>query len=171
MRQVSTGHASAEPTRAAGAWDGRPAVVRVPVEVLERTFQTLRDCGENRRECQVLWLSSWHSPELIVRLIHPRHRAHRGGFALESSWLTDCWASLARNYEQIRVQVHSHPHDAFHSATDDAWPIIHTPGFLSLVVPDFAAGEASLDRTYLTMIGADHRWHEAKPEVGLEILR
>src|SRR5205807_9110857 len=37
----------------------------------------------------------------------------------------------------ILAQVHSHPRGAFHSSVDDAYPISHQPGFLSVVVPDF----------------------------------
>jgi hypothetical protein len=34
--------------------------------------------------------------------------------------------------------VHAHPTDAFHSPTDDTYPIVTTVGGLSIVVPDFA---------------------------------
>jgi hypothetical protein len=40
------------------------------------------------------------------------------------------------------VQVHSHPTEAYHSETDDTYPIVTVRGGLSLVVPDF--GRAGL---------------------------
>ena len=45
---------------------------------------------------------------------------------------------LYENAERLAIQVHSHPTEAFHSDTDDAYPIVTTLGGLSLVVPDFA---------------------------------
>ena len=45
---------------------------------------------------------------------------------------------LYENAERLAIQVHSHPTEAFHSDTDDNYPIVTTLGGLSLVVPDFA---------------------------------
>jgi len=60
----------------------------------------------------------------------------------------------------IRVQVHTHPAEAFHSAVDDAFPIIHTPGFLSLVIPNFGLGPVGFNDAFLTEIQHDGRWRE-----------
>ena len=62
--------------------------------VLEDTFRHFRACGCGRRECQVLWLSSWDSAENITRVVHPRHKAHLGGFVLDDQWLSDFWLEL-----------------------------------------------------------------------------
>jgi hypothetical protein len=35
------------------------------------------------------------------------------------------------------AQLHTHPGAAFHSGTDDEFPIVRTPGFLSIVLPEF----------------------------------
>ena len=45
---------------------------------------------------------------------------------------------LYESAERLAIQVHSHPTEAFHSDTDDTYPIVTTLGGLSLVVPDFA---------------------------------
>ena len=45
---------------------------------------------------------------------------------------------LYENTERLAIQVHTHPTEAFHSDTDDAYPIVTTLGGLSLVVADFA---------------------------------
>jgi hypothetical protein len=47
--------------------------------------------------------------------------------------LNQFWLDLVNRSVGIRVQVHTHPFEAFHSATDDGYPIVHSPGFLSLV--------------------------------------
>jgi hypothetical protein len=60
----------------------------------------------------------------------------------------------------IRVQVHTHPYEAFHSPTDDAFPILHKAGFLSLVIPNFAQGPVGFRDAYLTQILPDGSWKE-----------
>ena len=44
------------------------------------------------------------------------------------------------------AQLHSHPTEAYHSDTDDTYPIATTTGSLSLVIPDFAREPFSLKR-------------------------
>ena len=53
-----------------------------------------------------------------------------------------------------------HPAEAFHSPTDDAFPMIHTVGFLSLVIPNFALGPIGFQDAFLTEIQADGHWRE-----------
>jgi hypothetical protein len=133
---------------------------RLPRDILRCTFEQFRACGKGRRECQALWLSSWTSPAAINEIVHPEHEAHMGGFVLDDHWLNDFWYRLARDNLGVRIQVHTHPGAAFHSPIDDAYPIIHTPGFLSLVIPNFAVGPIGFDRAYLTEIQEDGCWRE-----------
>jgi hypothetical protein len=136
------------------------AVYRLPRSVLDETFAHFRDCGCGRRECQVLWVSPWDAPETISKPVHPQHKAHVGGFVLDDRWLNDFWFALAKDNLGIRIQVHTHPCEAFHSPTDDAFPIVHTVGFLSLVIPNFALGPIGFQDAFLTEIQADGRWRE-----------
>jgi hypothetical protein len=161
------GRGSDTSPRPAGASGGLVAVppgmpLRVPAAVLDETFAQFRSCGRGRAECQVLWIGPWSDPTLVTTATHPVHRAHRGGFELDDAWLTQLWRRLSTYSEGIRAQVHTHPREAFHSATDDAWPVIHLEGFLSLVIPDFATGPVGLDRSYLAEIGPDGEFHEAE---------
>jgi hypothetical protein len=48
----------------------------------------------------------------------------------------------------------------FISKTDDDYPIIHKPGFLSLVIPGFGLGPVGFKDAYLTEIQSDGRWQE-----------
>lgn len=136
-------------------------VYHLTQHLLDATFSHFRACGRGRRECQVLWLSSWDQPEIITDVVHPEHKAHVGGFVLDDRWLSAFWLRLGRDNKGVRIQVHTHPRDAFHSLTDDQYPIIHTPGFLSLVIPDFGLGTACFEQAFLTEIQADGRWHNA----------
>lgn len=137
--------------------------------VLSRTFEIFRTCGCGRKECQALWISSWTTPDEIVECVHPEHAAHSGGFNVSSAWLTAFWLDLARRNCGVRVQVHTHPGAAFHSTTDDRFPIIHSVGFLSLVIPDFACGPVGFDRAYLCEIADDGSWREVSVEKRLRI--
>jgi len=137
-----------------------PTVYRLPRSVLDQTFAHFRNCGCGRRECQVLWTSSWEAPETITTVTHPKHQAHVGGFVLDDRWLNDFLFDLAQRNVGIRVQVHTHPGEAFHSPIDDAFPIIHTTGFLSLVIPNFGLGPISFEDAFLTEIQGSGRWRE-----------
>jgi hypothetical protein len=128
--------------------------------MLEETFKHFRQCGDGRDECQILWLSSWDKSEAISKVVHPKHAAHCGGFVLDDGWLNDFWLELANTNMGIRFQVHTHPGKAFHSKTDDDYPIIHKPGFLSLVIPGFGLGPVGFKDAYLTEIQSDGRWQE-----------
>jgi hypothetical protein len=44
---------------------------------------------------------------------------------------------LYEHGQVLGAQVHAHPTDAYHSDTDDTFPIVTALGGLSLVVPDF----------------------------------
>ena len=137
---------------------------------LAETFHHFRCCGAGRRECQVLWVSPWAHPTIITRVVHTQHHAHGAGFAIESDWLNAFWLELAASGLGIRVQIHTHPGRAYHSPTDDAFPIIHTPGFLSLVIPDYALGPISLDAVYLAEITLTGQWRSVEPAAHLEIM-
>lgn len=141
--------------------------LQVPRAILDETFAHFRSCGRGRAECQVLWIGPWSDPVRVSGAVHPVHRAHRGGFELDDAWLTHVWRRLSARSEGIRAQVHTHPREAFHSPTDDAWPVIHLEGFLSLVIPEFAMGPVGLERCYLAEIGPDGEFHEADLDVCL----
>jgi hypothetical protein len=138
-----------------------PAAYRLPRRILEETFALFRSCGRGQRECQVLWVSRWDMPEDITRAVHPEHEEHAGGFVIDDRWLNEFWSALARENLGVRIQVHTHPGEAFHSPVDDAFPMIHTPGFLSLVIPDFGLGPVGFKDAYLTEIQPDGRWRGA----------
>jgi hypothetical protein len=134
--------------------------LRLPGRLLEETFGHFRRCGQGRRECQVLWVGPWSDSTRISRAVHSGHRAHAGGFDVDDGWLSDFWLKLAEEGLGVRVQVHTHPTHAFHSPTDDAFPVLQTPGFLSLVIPDFALGAIGFQAAYLTELQPDGGWRE-----------
>lgn len=126
--------------------------------MLEESFAIFRTCGANCRECQVYWISDWSNPSILTEVVHPRHRAGMYGLAIDDRWIGSFWDDLARRDMGVRVQIHTHPFEAFHSETDDAFPLLFDVGFLSLVIPNFAQGPVGFQDAYLTEIQSDGRW-------------
>jgi hypothetical protein len=133
---------------------------RLPRRMIDETFATFRSCGAGKRECQLYWASSWDDPFTLTDVVHPAHASSFGGVLLDGAWISKFWLQLADRGLGVRVQVHTHPGEAFHSKTDDDFPLIHEAGFLSLVIPDFALGPIGFDRAYLTEIQPDGRWRQ-----------
>ncbi|MCC6947017.1 MAG: hypothetical protein IT539_04540 [Bradyrhizobiaceae bacterium] len=142
---------------------------RLPKTLLEETFYHFRHCGAGKRECQALWVSSWGNPEQLTATIHPAHDASAVGFQLEDQWLSEFWSNLAARGAGVRVQCHTHPGAAFHSSIDDAFPIVHTPGFLSLVIPNFALGPIGFSGAYLAQIDKHGGWRQVRIDDHLEL--
>ncbi len=132
----------------------------LPRRMIEETFATFRSCGAGKRECQLYWASPWSDPSGLTHLIHPKHSSSSHGLDLDSAWISKFWLELADRGLGVRVQVHTHPGEAFHSETDDAFPLIHEAGFLSLVISDFANGPVGFSRAYLTEIQPDGSWRQ-----------
>jgi hypothetical protein len=157
------------------SWCCDPARSRVAelVEVGEGLFgQTLahfRSGGRNQEECVVYWTASLKRPDHIDGLLHPDHSAGPGGYELSGSWLAGAWSRLGHQQRLIRAQVHTHPRRAFHSTTDDRFPIVSTPGFLSLVLPRFAQPPQTLEDAYLACLGADGRWSRVEIGAALQV--
>jgi hypothetical protein len=51
---------------------------------------------------------------------------------------------LYKHKMTLIAQLHSHPSNAFHSSTDDSFPIVTLLGSISIVVPDFASEPFSI---------------------------
>lgn len=143
---------------------------RVSRAQLRDTFSELRRCGQGHRECQTLWASPWSQPDRITRVLHPDHAATATSFDLDDEALTALWIKLAQEDLGVRVQVHTHPGQAYHSGVDDRWPLIHTPGFLSLVIPRFAMGAGSLEHAYLAELGSDGRWRGVEVDSRIQVV-
>ena len=114
----------------------------VPATVLRKTDADLRAAGRLHSECFVLWSGVADGDAFYIRTGHlPRQTAYRllEGLCVrvegEELHRLNLW--LFQHHELLAVQVHSHPTEAYHSDTDDTYPIVTIRGGLSLVVPDF----------------------------------
>lgn len=78
-----------------------------------------------------------------VRLIVPEQRASRTrlGVSVEVTRAGQLQLAAALGSDELFVaRIHSHPGEAFHSAADDANPVLTHVGALSIVVPYFGLG-------------------------------
>ena len=139
-------------------------MLRLPRRMLEQSFAILRACGAFRRECKVYWASAWADPNALTQVVHPRHRSSMYGLAIDDRWIGEFWKELLDHGLGVRVQIHTHPHEAFHSQTDDAYPLLFDVGFLSLVIPNFAKGPVGFKDAYLAEIQPDGRWKQVAIE-------
>jgi len=124
--------------------------VVVPKVMISETHLHLRRVGRSGHEGFVLW-AGMKDGEACFRasnVIIPAQQGLRSESGVcvrvegEELHRINVW--LFQNGLRLIAQVHSHPTDAYHSETDDAFPIVTTEGALSLVTPDFATGPADL---------------------------
>jgi hypothetical protein len=115
---------------------------RVSRSILGRTETELRAAGKDGYELFVLWTGVVTDNVFdVVTPYVPKQTSYRldtglcvrvDGDELHrlNRWLFDTG-------EILGVQVHSHPTDAYHSETDDTYPIVTLLGGLSIVVAEF----------------------------------
>ncbi len=133
-------------------------------KVVVKTEQALVAAGRKGYELFVLWSGQVHDSTFVVQTPHiPKQTSYRlqtglcvrvAGDELHrlNVWLFDAGQILG-------VQVHAHPTDAYHSETDDSYPIVATLGGLSIVAPDFCRSGLFSTGTAMYRLN-DHGWTE-----------
>lgn len=115
-------------------------IVHCVTDHVADTLNHLREAGSRYQECVVLWLGRPSAQGIeVVDVFRPQQRAAEDMFHIPPAGMAALRATLRRHRVMVAAQVHSHPHEAFHSLADDRWAIVRHVGALSLVVPDFAA--------------------------------
>ena len=166
-----------------GAAPGRPLPV-LPTLIVSRDLregieQTLRGCGAHGWECVVFLTAAVapadapaDAPREVVDFIHPEHGASRHRYTVPTSEVRRISEELYRTGRQIVGQAHTHPGHAFHSERDDEGPMVHAPGYVSVVVPWFCRdGLAGLPDVYVTVYRGGGEWQELPREAALSTLR
>lgn len=147
----------------------------VPSDICDETDRALRKAGLAGNEHFVLWSGVIDEDRFLAKTFHsPTQTAHRLDTGLcvriEGDELNRLNRWLYENAERLAVQIHSHPTQAFHSDTDDAFPMVTTLGGLSLVVPDFCRyGVRGPDTALYRLVPGG--WQEVSPTDANRILR
>lgn len=146
----------------------------VPADICDASDEKLREAGYDGNERFVLWSGTICDDSLLISTMHvPKQTAYRLSSGLcvrvEADELHRLNVWLYEHSERLAIQVHSHPTEAFHSDTDDAYPMVTTLGGLSLVVPDFARYGVRGPGTALFRLSTSG-WQELSPAEAKQLL-
>lgn len=135
-----------------------------PRRVIDETWAYLREQGTRGNEGVAYWgaaastgttapVTSAEFPERYERV--GRYVAHVG-----FDELVRIGARFAARGERIVARLHTHAEDGFHSEVDDGSPLTGRPGFISIVVGDFARAAPDIATCALFEWTADGTWRE-----------
>ena len=115
---------------------------RIPASAIRETVAAIRSAGQDGYELFVVWSGARDDDIFSVAKVHiPEQTSYKQGSGLgvrvEGPELHRLNVWLYEAQQVIGVQVHSHPSDAYHSETDDTYPIATLDGSLSIVLPFF----------------------------------
>ena len=139
--------------------------VIVPRVAIARTEETLRAAGAHDTEAIVLWAGQRDRDLFRVVEAYVPTQAALGAdqgacVIVEGHALFAFNAWLWEQRFEFIAQVHSHPEDAFLSATDVAYPIATRVGTFSIVVPHFGREALTFDAVAVYRYNADGSWRE-----------
>ena len=139
--------------------------VLVPVAAARRAQDHLRWMGQRGSEGFALWAGVVEGATFsVLETVIPVQRGVRADdgicVVVDGSELHRINRWLYEQGMTLIAQLHSHPGEAYHSATDDTFPIATAVGSLSLVVPDFARNPFSLERCAVYRLAGDGSWIE-----------
>jgi hypothetical protein len=117
------------------------SVLHIPQNVLNETLKYLRAHGNEGKECIVFWSGRLLSQNkgCITFCIYPNQQASAIGAEVNLLESAKIHLLLYKRQEFLFAQVHTHPGEAFHSFTDNYYPLTDKPGFFSIVVPYYCA--------------------------------
>ena len=130
---------------------------------LNEVFAFLRETGKNNVEGIALFAGIIHGNVFEEKaVIIPKQTGYilEEGltYAVENEELHSINVWLYENKMQLIAQIHSHPSTAYHSSTDDRYPIVDTYGGISIVVPDFAINIFTLDKCAIYRLSLKKTW-------------
>lgn len=149
----------------------------IPSAILDSTLQALTDAGRDGNEAFVLWsgvLEDGGTKMRFTTATRPDQEpmATPDGLlvVVPGSALAEVNLGCYRRGEILAGQVHSHPTDAFHSGTDDHYPLVTLLGGLSVVIPDFGHdGRRGISRWAWYRLAGRGRWNEINPATTVEL--
>lgn len=143
-------------------------IVVIPRSIIADTHRLLRESGLKGFEGIALWAGTiadggtFH----VSAVIRPAQRAsvteHGLLAAVDGDEIFRVNKLLNDKGMRLVAQLHTHPGEAYHSDTDDTFPLLSARGALSIVVPDFARGELTFERCAVYRLAAGNVWRELR---------
>lgn len=150
--------------------------VNVPKHVTLEGHKFLRLMGQQRSEGLVLWVGTVNGTTFdVTDLVIPKQKGVVSDdgvcVIIDTDELRRLNIALYQAKKELIAQLHSHPTEAYHSDTDDEYPIVTTMGGLSFVAPDFASRPFDL-RDYATYrLSEKATWDEMRERDVLNLIR
>lgn len=148
----------------------------IPDAVIAETISFLRTVGARGSEAFALWSGTRTSPRSFrfTSVLIPEQRAmeteHGLLVTVEGEALFEVNKAVHARNEILGAQVHTHPTSAYHSSTDDAFPLVTLVGALSIVLPDFARkAPRDIDRWAWYRLSKRAKWEPARANTKIEI--
>jgi hypothetical protein len=121
-------------------------IFEIPERVVRSTESALREHGAKGFELFVLWSGRIADDLFLVEHIYvPNQRTFRlpsgACVRVEAAELDRLNRWLYAYQQVLGIQVHTHPAAAYHSETDNTYPMVTLLGGISVVVPDFCREE------------------------------
>lgn len=115
---------------------------RIQASAIRQTVEAIRSAGQNGYELFVVWSGTYDDDIFTVSKVHiPKQTSYKSTFGLcvrvDGPELHRLNMWLYKAQQVVGAQVHGHPADAFHSETDNTYPIATLDGSLSIVLPLF----------------------------------
>jgi hypothetical protein len=116
----------------------------LPKTCISFVYEHFKTAGEKGVECVALFAGVYISAVRfeITEAIVPAQKSYNleGGllYSVGEDELHRINVLLYERSLSLVAQIHTHPGRAYHSDTDDAYPIVAKVGGVSIVVPDFA---------------------------------
>ncbi|MHB1863806.1 MAG: MPN domain-containing protein [Gemmatimonadaceae bacterium] len=149
----------------------------IPCDVLTETIRFLRRVGAEGYEGFVLWSGRQEEDRrfAIRSAMIPKQRASKTDNGLlvtvDGAALFDINRTAHERGEILAAQVHSHPTDAYHSSTDDAYPLVTIVGGMSIVIPDFARhAPRDIERWAWFRLSNASTWEPAEATTQIELV-
>jgi hypothetical protein len=124
--------------------------IQIPMSIVNIALDDLEYWGQRGVESIALFLGRWGKTTAhattVVLADEPGVTRAVGLLRLSELWMLRLTQYCDEQNLSIVAQIHSHPHDAWHSFTDDHH-LVHGPDLLSLVVPNFAQSADDRDHT------------------------
>ena len=149
--------------------------VDVPRRCAEAAQQHLRAVGRRGYEGMALWVGKRLGSVFVVEeTIIPKQQGHQtplgvyvevGGDELHR---INVW--LYEHEMELIAQLHSHPTDAYHSSTDDEFPIATTVGSVSIVLPNYAVDPFAVGNCAVYRLSQDNVWEELTQDEAVDLI-